>query len=168
MSNTIRIAGIVPESYTDGSGIRYAVFVQGCCHKCPECHNPETWDMKGGQEVEISAIVDEICENPLLDGVTISGGDPMYQCEAVVRLIKAIKEQNKDLNIWLYTGFTYEECLADEKKLEVLKNIDVLVDGPYIAALRALHLRFRGSSNQRIIDVPKSLQSDKVWLLIAN
>ena len=163
--DTIKLAGIVPESYTDGIGIRYTIFTQGCKHYCPDCHNPETWDFDSGNIYKISDIIKDIKENPLLDGVTLSGGDPMYRVEETLNLIKAIRE-NTDLNIWLYTGFSWEECLADEGKKEILENIDVLVDGEYQKACRALHLRFRGSSNQRIIDVQKSLQSNKVVILI--
>lgn len=159
--NTIRVAGFEKESYTDGIGIRYTIFVQGCKHNCLKCHNPETWDFKGGADTSISGIVDDMIENPLLDGVTISGGDPMYRCDEVLSLIEEIKARTK-YNIWAYTGFTYEECLADSDKLKVLSNIDVLVDGEYKDELRSLSLTFRGSSNQRIIDVQKSLKTGEV------
>lgn len=165
--STIRLAGIIRESFTDGIGIRYVAFTQGCEHNCPNCHNPETWDFDGGTDYNIDDIISDILENPLLDGVTISGGDPLYRTGEVLEFIKAIKD-NTSLNIWLYTGFTYEECLLDKDKHEVLRHIDVLVDGEYRHELRNLSLRFRGSSNQRVIDVQKSLSSGNIELFIAD
>ena len=141
--------------------IRYVIFTQGCSHYCPNCHNPETWDFDGGKEYDIDDIIDNIKDNPMLDGVTISGGDPMYRESEVLEIITKLRERTT-LNIWLYTGFTYEECLNDNGKLNILKNIDILVDGDYRQSLRSLNLRFRGSSNQRIIDVQKSLECNKV------
>lgn len=157
----IRLAGIVEESFVDGLGIRYVIFTQGCGHHCYKCQNPETWEFRGGYSKNIEELVEDILENPMLDGVTLSGGDPMYQTDAVIELIKQIKIRSK-LNIWLYTGFTYEECLCNKNRLEVLKLIDVLVDGEYKDELKSLSLRFRGSSNQRIIDVQKSLQNNEI------
>lgn len=158
---TIRLAGVISESYTDGVGIRYVIFTQGCNHHCKNCHNPETWSFEDGNEYNIDKLVDIINQNPMLDGVTISGGDPMYRPDETLNLIKAIRNKTK-LNIWVYTGYTWEECLADSKKIDILNNIDILVDGPYMEELRSLHLRFRGSSNQRIIDVQKSLKSGNI------
>lgn len=163
--STIRLAGIVDESFTDGVGIRYTIFTQGCNHYCNGCHNPETWDFNGGTDYDIDDLINDMMENPLLTGVTISGGDPLYRTREVLELIKAIRTRTQ-LDIWLYTGFTYEECLADSKKLEVLKNIDILVDGEYMNQCRSLSLRFRGSSNQRIIDVKKSLSTNEIVLFI--
>lgn len=163
--DSIRLAGIIDESYTDGVGIRCTIFTQGCSHKCHNCHNPETWDFNGGHLYDIDKLVDSIKANPILDGVTISGGDPMYRTAEVLNLIQKIKNRT-NLNIWLYTGFTYEECLSNTDKLEILKQIDVLVDGAYDECLRTLSLRFRGSSNQRIIDVQNSLKTGKVILYI--
>lgn len=161
----IRLAGVVKESYTDGLGIRYTVFVQGCKHACDNCHNPETWCFEGGNIFNIKNLVEDIRLNPMLDGVTISGGDPMYKPYETLELIREIKK-NTSLNIWLYTGFTFEECIQDTKMFEILKEVDVLVDGEYKEDLRSLQLRFRGSSNQRIIDVKKSLEYKKVIILI--
>lgn len=162
---SINIAGVVEESYTDGLGIRYAIFVQGCSHKCKNCHNPETWQFNGGVKYDIDTLVSEILENPLLDGVTISGGDPMYQPVEVLELVNKIREQSK-LNIWLYTGFTFEECLENTEMAAILNKIDILVDGEYKEENRSLHLRFRGSSNQRIINVPETLATGKVVIYI--
>lgn len=165
-SGIIRLAGVIPESYTDGVGIRYTIFVQGCNHKCKDCQNPETWDFNGGKLYDMDKVIENILSNPMLDGITLSGGDPMYMPNEVDEFISKLKSKNNAMTIWLYTGFTYEQCIADEEKAKVLKKIDVLVDGPYIASKRALHLRFRGSSNQRIIDVAKSLETGKVEILI--
>ena len=164
--DTIRLAGIVDESYTDGIGIRYTIFVQGCAHKCDECQNPETWDFNGGKLYSIDKIVDNIVSDPLLDGITLSGGDPMYNTKPVIELINRLKDRRPDLNVWLYTGFTYEECLEDTARKQLLELVDVLVDGTYQKCNRSLHLRFRGSSNQRIIDVQKSLDDGIIHILI--
>lgn len=157
----IRLAGIVDESFTDGVGIRYTLFTQGCKHKCHNCQNPETWDFNGGQLFDIDRLIEDIKENPLLDGITLSGGDPMYQTQEILELIQKIKS-NTSLTVWIYTGFLYEQCIVDKDKLEVLKYTDVLVDGEYDEAKRSLQLKFRGSSNQRIIDVQKSLESGSI------
>ena len=163
----IRLAGVIEESFTDGVGIRYVVFTQGCKHHCYKCQNPETWSFTGGYDKNINELVNEIIENPMLDGVTLSGGDPMYQPDAVVELIRQLRDKS-NLNIWVYTGFKYEECVKDTKKLEILKNIDILVDGEYQDENRSLQLRFRGSSNQRIIDVKKSLANKEIVLHITD
>lgn len=165
MVNTIRLAGIIPESFTDGVGIRLVIFTQGCNHHCKNCHNPSTWDFNGGKLVNIESILNLISQNPLLDGVTLSGGDPFYQVDACLELCKLIKDKT-NLNIWCYTGFTWESLLVDSDKSKLLNYIDVLVDGQYVESMRDLTLRFRGSSNQRIIDVNKSLLSDEVVLFM--
>ena len=131
------------------------------------CHNPETWDFKGGKLYDIDKLIEVIKENPMLDGITVSGGDPMYRTAEVLELITKIRERTT-LNIWLYTGFTYEECLADTDKLKILQNIDILVDGAFDEKLKSLCLRFRGSSNQRIIDVKKSLETGEVHKYIVD
>ena len=164
---TIRLAGVVDESFTDGVGIRYTIFTQGCKHKCHNCQNPGTWDFKGGQLFDIDEIIESIKGNPLLDGITLSGGDPMYQTKEVLEIVQKIKSMTS-LTIWLYTGFTYEDCLGDKDKLQILKYIDILVDGEYDESKRSLALQFRGSSNQRIIDVQKSLETGKVVIFIDN
>lgn len=162
----IRLAGIVPESYTDGDGIRYTIFVQGCAHQCTNCQNKSTWDFNGGRLYEIDDIINEIMENPLLDGITLSGGDPMYQTSNILELIDKLHNRLPQMTIWLYTGFTYEECLTDNKKRMVLEKIDIIVDGEYIDSKRDLTKRFKGSTNQRIIDVKKSLTNNKIVLFI--
>lgn len=159
----INIAGIEAESVVDGEGWRFAIFTQGCKHHCKNCHNPQTWDMCGGTQMSVDSLVDTIeeafKENILMDGVTLTGGDPLYQPDATLRLCKKLKEL--DINIWVYTGFTYEEITKDEKLMDIMSYIDVLVDGPFVESLKSLELEYRGSSNQRILDMKKTLESGK-------
>lgn len=162
MEDKIRIAGIIPESYTDGKGIRYVIFMQGCNHKCPGCQNPETWDFKGGYLKDIKDILEEIGDNPLLDGVTISGGDPLCNIDDTKKIVNAIRTKYNNLSIWVYTGFTYEECLNDKNKNDIIESIDVLVDGPFINEMRCLDKPFKGSSNQRMIDIKETIKTGKV------
>ena len=149
--NSIRIAGVVRESIVDGPGFRFVVFCQGCPHGCPGCHNPQSWDFKGGQEMSVQELLDIIKDDEFAN-VTFSGGDPLYQVEAFTELARRIKEETGK-TIWCYTGFTYEEILADVRLSMILPYLDVLVDGPFIEALRDPDLSFRGSSNQRIIQL---------------
>lgn len=162
----LRIAGIEPESFVDGPGIRMTIFTQGCHHNCPGCQNPQTHDFAGGHFIEIDEILSMIEENPLLDGVTFSGGDPMDQAAALVPLAREIKERG--YNLVIFTGYTYENImkLVPEKPelLELLSFADMLVDGPFIMARKSLELKFRGSSNQRLIDVQQSLTEGHVVL----
>ena len=149
---------IIPETSVDGEGLRTSIYVTGCKHHCKGCHNPQTWDFKAGRpltEEVISAVIDHVKKNPLLNGVTFSGGDPLEEENAkdLVHFLKMIKDEN--INIWCYTGFTYEEILENEKLSVLLPYLDALVDGPYIESQRDLSLRFRGSKNQRIIEHPK-------------
>ena len=156
----IRIAGIVPESIVDGPGIRLTVFVQGCPHHCEGCHNPETHDFAAGSIVDTDEIM-EMMDNPILDGITLSGGEPFCQPEACEELTQAAKR--RDQNVWIYTGFTFDELMRggmDERRL--LELADVLVDGPYIQSLRTLDAPWRGSKNQRLIDVQKSMSSGRL------
>lgn len=152
---TVRIAGVYRQSIVDGPGLRFAIFCQGCAHNCPGCHNPETHDFAGGYDCSHDRIMEEISKNPLLDGVTFSGGDPVYQAEAFYRLALRIKE--KGLNILLYTGFTYEELLERTKEDpfvgQLLNTVDYLIDGLFVNEERDLTLAFRGSKNQRFIDL---------------
>ena len=160
---TLRIAGVVKESTVDGPGFRYVIFTQGCPHKCEGCHNPETHDFNGGKLVLIDKIVQDINKNPLLAGVTISGGDPLMQAGQVAKLIDKL---NKKLTVMVYTGFTYEYLLknSDEnnKYMDLLERTDILMDGKFVKELMDENLIFRGSSNQRAIDVKKSLKENKI------
>lgn len=158
MSNTasnLRISGIVSESIVDGPGFRYVIFTQGCPHHCPGCHNPQTHSFEGGYDADIPAMLEEIRQDPLLDGVTFSGGEPFCQPEALLPIAKAVKEMGK--TIFVYSGYTLEQLLDLSKErpaiLELLRLSDTLVDGPYVESLRDLDLEFRGSSNQRLIDL---------------
>ena len=159
----IRLATYLePDSIVDGEGIRTVVWTQGCSHNCEGCHNPSTHDFKGGFEVDIDEIINDLNKIEFQRGITFSGGDPMFQAEACNAIAVAAKA--KGLNVCCYTGFTFEKLLNNPKTLEFLKNIDVLVDGKFILKQRSLNLDFRGSKNQRIIDVPKSLKENKVIL----
>ena len=137
----------------DGPGFRTSIYCAGCAHHCPGCHNPQSWDFKDGYEVTIEELLDIIKADEFAN-VTFSGGDPLYQVEAFTELARRIKTET-DKTIWCYTGFTYEEIQADPRLSQILPYLDVLVDGPYVEALRDTNLRFRGSSNQRIIELDK-------------
>lgn len=152
-SSKLRIAGLVEESIVDGEGIRFVVFTQGCPHHCPGCHNPATHSFEGGTLADIEDIYAQIKENPLLQGVTFSGGEPFMQAEVLFELGKKIKELGLDLTV--YTGFVYEDLIKNELPgaKELLSVTDVLIDGPYVEAERDLTLKFRGSRNQRIINM---------------
>jgi anaerobic ribonucleoside-triphosphate reductase activating protein len=168
MSKQIKVAGIINESIVDGPGIRMVIFAQGCNHKCKGCHNPNTHTFDGGQLVEVEKIISDIKKNPLLDGVTLSGGDPFEQAEIFSELAKEVKKIGK--NVITYTGYTFEQLVtySYERKgyKELLENTDMLVDGPFVLEEKSLMLKFRGSKNQRIIDVPNSIKNKKVSLAI--
>ena len=149
----IRIAGIESESIVDGVGIRYVVFTQGCPHHCLGCQNIETWDPIKGSDKDTRDIVKEFTSNAcaLIDGITLSGGEPFEQPDACLVLARAAKEHG--LTVWCYTGYVYEELLSAMNPAvhELLKNIDVLVDGRFIQEMKSLNIGFRGSTNQRIL-----------------
>lgn len=162
----LRIAGIVRESIVDGPGLRFTVFCQGCPHHCPQCHNQATHDFAGGYDCTLEKILLAIDENPLLDGVTFSGGEPMCQPEGFLALAQAIKKRG--LNLVVFTGYTYEQLLTMAVQrpaiTALLSLTDLLIDGPFIQAQKDLTLQFRGSRNQRIIDMPLTLAQGKVVL----
>ena len=147
----LRIAGIVDDSIVDGEGVRLTVFTQGCPHHCHGCHNPQTWNLTGGHEIDTEEIVQKLKANPLLSGITFSGGEPFLQPAPLADLARAA--HSLGLDVWSYTGFTLEELEKRTDAQQLLNEVDMLVDGPYVEALRDLTLRFRGSSNQRIIDL---------------
>lgn len=159
----LSIIKIVEDTTVDGPGLRTAIYCAGCKHRCPGCHNPESWNMQCGKDMETDEILRIILEDPFAD-ITFTGGDPMYQAESFAELARAIKQKTKK-TIWCYTGFLYENLMQNPKQKELLKYIDVLIDGPYIESYREESLIFRGSSNQRLIDVPTSLQEKRVALL---
>lgn len=154
------------DSIVDGEGIRAVLWTQGCRHNCPGCHNPETHCFDKGYLVEIKDIKKQIDLLEGHTGLTLSGGDPLEQIEECLEIAKYCKL--KELNIWCYTGYTFEYLLEkskkDKKLLELLNNIDVLVDGPFVLSKKSYDVIFRGSTNQRLIDVPKSLTSNKICL----
>ena len=152
------LAGIVGDSIVDGPGIRTTVFAQGCPHHCPGCHNPETWAFGQGTEVAEEAVLDMVRSNPLCRGVTFSGGEPFAQAEGFAKLARLLKEAG--MEVASYSGYTFEELLSGtEAQKELLCSIDVLIDGPFLLAEKSLEVPFRGSRNQRILDVPKSLKA---------
>ena len=155
----MRIANFVQDSIVDGPGLRFALFTQGCPHHCPGCHNPGTHDPEGGREMDPADIISEMLKNPLTDGLTLSGGEPFAQPAACAQVARAAKE--KGLSVWAYSGWTFEQLLEMPDVQELLTLLDVLVDGPFILNQRSLELRWRGSKNQRVLDVPKSLAAGK-------
>lgn len=162
----IRLAGLVPESYVDGPGIRFTVFVQGCPHHCKGCHNPETHDFNGGRLADVDKIFGKIIRDPLIKGVTFSGGEPFCQPEPLNYLAGMLKE--KGYHVMSYSGYTFEELLAMSEENSnikgLLEKLDILVDGRFELSQRSLELKFKGSRNQRLIDVPKSLKEGRVVL----
>ncbi len=160
----IRLASsLQSDSVVDGTGIRTVIWTQGCSHNCPGCHNPETHSFDGGREFDIEEIKDEISHLEGQTGITFSGGDPVFQIEPVIELSKYIHELKMD--VWLYTGFKYEDICNMPKGKELLQNIDILVDGKFELKNRSLDAPFRGSTNQRIIDVKSSLKENKIVLV---
>ena len=160
---TISILDIVEDTTVDGPGFRTTVYCAGCPNHCPGCHNPQSWDMANGREVDVEDILDTILADPFAD-VTFSGGDPMFQPVGFAALAKAVKARSGK-NIWCYTGYLFEDLLKNVQQKELLEYIDVLVDGRFVEVLKDESLRFRGSSNQRIIDVQASLSSGTTVLL---
>lgn len=159
----IKIMGIAHNSVVDGVGIRDVIFTAGCPHHCYGCHNPETWNINNGKDYTIQDIIKELNTHCNL---TLSGGEPFIQAKQLTELILEYKKIKPELNVWVYSGYTYEQIIKDPKKKELLEEIDVLVDGRYIDELKDLTLPFRGSSNQRIIDVQKSLQKGSIVLYL--
>ena len=173
MSLMISVADVVRESISDGIGVRRVLFGAGCSHGCPKCHKPQLWDIDFGAWVSVQEIFDEmkIIGNPLLSGVTFSGGDPMYQPEAFCELAKMIRavpsanyrRKGSTMTVWCYTGYLFEDLISThDSKYELLQNVDVLVDGRYVHELRDFRLIYRGSRNQRFIDVQESLKQGAV------
>ncbi len=152
----LNLSGIVSDSIVDGPGIRTAIFSQGCPHHCPGCHNPETWAFGCGTDVPVEDLVQVVRSNPLCRGVTFSGGEPFAQAAGFAGLARLLKEQGYE--VASYSGYTFEELLAGTpEQRALLEAIDILIDGRFVQAQKSLEIAFRGSRNQRILDVPKSL-----------
>lgn len=159
----VRLASSIQlNSIVDGAGVRIVVWFQGCTHNCKGCHNPQTHHPNQGFDQSIEDIIAFIKEHDYHKGVTLTGGDPFQQEDALLALVKQLKRMNK--NIWVYTGYTLEEILTYKKKKEVLNYIDVLVDGRYQQERRDTCLRFKGSRNQRIIDMKRTMSENRVVL----
>lgn len=159
----ISILDIVEDTTVDGPGFRTTVYCAGCPNHCPGCHNPQSWDIGNGRYTDTDEILEVILADPFAD-VTFTGGDPMFQPEGFAALARSIKERSSK-NIWCYTGYLFEQIVENPAQRALLEQVDVLVDGRFVEALRDEQLPFRGSSNQRIIDVPRSLAQGKVQLL---
>ncbi|MCI6101320.1 MAG: anaerobic ribonucleoside-triphosphate reductase activating protein [Selenomonas sp.] len=163
----LQIAGIVDDSIVDGDGCRLTVFVQGCPRRCPGCQNPETQPTEGGRTIDTAAILQQMAENPILSGITFSGGEPFLQPAPLADLARAVHQRG--LDVWSYTGFTLEElekrAEKDKATRALLRELDVLVDGPYEETQRDLTLHFRGSRNQRVIDMQKTRKAGRIVLL---
>ncbi|MGL4762739.1 MAG: anaerobic ribonucleoside-triphosphate reductase activating protein [Sarcina sp.] len=159
----VRLSGIAYESLVNGPGMRRVFFAQGCRHNCKGCFNPETHDFNGGELMDIKTLIEDVKENPLLKGITFSGGDPMEQADKFISMAKEFKEIG--LSIWCYTGYRFEVIKEDKVKNKFLQYIDVLVDGKFEEDLADENLKYRGSLNQRIIDVKASLKNNEVKVL---
>ena len=160
--NTIQVLDIMPGTSVDGPGLRTSIYVAGCRHMCKGCHNPQSWDFNSGIPMTVDEIMERITEEDF--NVTLTGGDPLWQASKILPLVKSIKE--KGYTLWCYTGFTWEEILKSTEMSKILPWIDVIVDGRFIEELRDTRLRFRGSSNQRIIDVQASLTKKELVIHI--
>lgn len=169
MCQELIVNSIIEESIVDGPGIRFVVFVQGCPHNCLGCHNPLTHSFKGGEKMDIDYIYNKIIKNPLISGITFSGGEPFCQAEHLRLLAQKIKATTS-LEIAIYTGFTFENLIAlnDNEQMKLLSLIDILIDGPFKKEEKDLNLLFKGSKNQRILNVAKSLKSNKAILTTNN
>ncbi|MBQ9671586.1 MAG: anaerobic ribonucleoside-triphosphate reductase activating protein [Prevotella sp.] len=158
----ISVLSIIEDTMVDGPGFRTSIYCAGCRHQCPGCHNPQSWDFEGGHAMSTEEIMRIIEADPYAN-VTFSGGDPMYQPEGFAELARAIKERTMK-TIWCYTGFTFEALITNPRQRALLEYLDVLVDGPFVKAQRDETLCFRGSRNQRMIDVQASLNRHQVVL----
>ena len=157
----LRVLHIVEGTSVDGPGLRTSIYLAGCSHHCPGCHNPASWDTRGGEDRTLDELMQVIAYNEA--PVTLSGGDPLQQPGGVRALIHRIKSE-LGYNVWCYTGYTWEQIVNDPKLLDVVKELDVLVDGPFLIAERDITLRFRGSRNQRLINVPRTLATGVLTL----
>lgn len=155
----LRIINISEGTSVDGPGLRTSIYFSGCTHHCEGCHNPQSWPADAGKDMSEEEVLDIIAYNDF--PVTFSGGDPFFQADAVAHLAQRIKEE-QHRNIWCYTGYRWEKVIQEPRFLPLLQQLDVLVEGPFILAQRNIQLRFRGSENQRIVDVPASLREGRL------
>lgn len=160
--HTISILDILEDTTVDGPGFRTSIYAAGCTNACPGCHNPNSWDIRNGHMMSTDEILERVLSDKFAD-VTFSGGDPMFQPEGFTELARAIKAQSNK-NIWCYSGYLYENILLNKRQAALLPYIDILVDGPFVQKLYDEALYFRGSSNQRLIDVSSSLKAKKTVL----
>ena len=159
----MRIYGLVQDSIVDGPGFRFSCFVQGCPHACPDCHNPDSHDALGGTEMTREEVIRAMLSNPLTDGLTLTGGEPFAQPEDCLAVARAAHE--KGLNVWAYSGWTFEQLShGTDAQRALLYELDVLVDGPFLIDERSLTLNWRGSRNQRVIDVRATMDSGEIVL----
>ena len=157
--NKLRVLHVVEGTSVDGPGLRTSIYLAGCSHHCPGCHNPESWDMNGGEERTLDELMDIIAYNEA--PVTFSGGDPLAQAQPLALLINRIK-QELGYNVWCYTGYTWQQVTQQPQLMAVVRQLDVLVDSPFLMAERDTKLRFRGSRNQRLIDVQSTLSQGHI------
>jgi len=164
----VNLFGYIPESVNEGTGLRAVLFISGCRHACPGCFSPDSWSFRAGEpftEKRQQQILHEITNHPLLDGVTLCGGDPFFSAAACTRWVRQFRDARPDLTVWAYTGFEYEELIADPERAELAQLCDVIIDGRYLAAERDVSLPFRGSRNQRLIDVRATQASGNIVTL---
>ncbi|MFP4977094.1 anaerobic ribonucleoside-triphosphate reductase activating protein [Paenibacillus sp. CN-4] len=158
----MNLCGYYPESINEGEGLRAVIFLSGCRHRCPGCFNPETWNFRYGEPFTVerqAEIIEDIAANPLLDGITLAGGDPFFSAGEAAGFVDKLLQKVPGCSVWGYTGYTFEElsAMTDKPERQLLERCDVLIDGRFVEALKDTTLRYRGSSNQRIIDVRATL-----------
>ncbi|MCF2716310.1 anaerobic ribonucleoside-triphosphate reductase activating protein [Paenibacillus sp. UKAQ_18] len=159
----MNLCGYIPESLNEGYGLRTVVFISGCRHACPGCFNPESWSFRAGEPFtpqRQQEVIRDIMENPLLDGLTLCGGDPFFSAAECSQFVRDFREACPDRTVWAYTGFVYEDLLTDPERQELALLCDVIVDGRFVEQQKDLTLPFRGSRNQRLVDVKASIQAD--------
>jgi len=161
----VNLYGYIPESVNEGPGLRAVLFISGCRHACPGCFSPGSWSFRAGEpftEKRQQQILHEVTSHPLLEGVTLCGGDPFFSAAECASWVRQLRAARPDLTVWAYTGFVYEELITDPSRTELSRLCDVIIDGPYIAAERDVSLPFRGSRNQRIIDVGTTMADQTI------
>ncbi|MGF9699632.1 anaerobic ribonucleoside-triphosphate reductase activating protein [Paenibacillus sp. MABNR03] len=164
----MNLYGYIPESVNEGPGLRAVIFISGCRHACPGCFSPDSWSFRSGEqftEERQQQILREVTAHPLLDGITLCGGDPFFSAEQCIPLVRRFRAACPGQTVWAYTGFLYEELVADPVRAELAGLCDVIIDGPYVAAERDVSLPFRGSRNQRLVDVQATLRENRIVTL---